>query len=426
MKNDKQPILLKNINIEAAGKNAKVLIGDINSDGRMEIVAVQAKGEINQTYDPNEVQAITSFDLEGNILWQVGKTNDEPSGYALFGSDFPVQIADIDGDGANEILCVMNKKFYILNGIDGKVKKQFELPDKDAHDCIIIANLSGSKIAQDIILKNRYGKMWAVDKNFNLLWEHTGNVGHFPWIYDINQDGKDEVMAGYDMLDSNGNILWSCKSDLDEHADCITIGKILEDDKIGIVIGGATSATVIYDIDGNELCRYKGARETQHIAVGKYRDDVEGLQIAGLDRIKRGSVVFDKLRVGKDGIFILDINGNELLKEDRKTDGWLTIIENFYNWGETKKDYILAYRRGGGVLPRLYNGDLETIVEFPKEGYVVHGELLNDGNECVIIYSDGEASIYCHKRIDLNVFERKPIKQSKRLYTSTLYPGADY
>ena len=37
-----------------------------------------------------------------------------------FGSIFPAQIYDIDGDGCLEILCVMDKRFLILEGATGR------------------------------------------------------------------------------------------------------------------------------------------------------------------------------------------------------------------------------------------------------------------------------------------------------------------
>ncbi|MBD7910757.1 GDSL-type esterase/lipase family protein [Clostridium cibarium] len=419
-----KPVLIGEINTEKAGKNAKALIGDVDGDGRMELVMVQANGGIDDRYEPHQVQAITTFDLEGNLLWQVGIPSDIPG---EFGSDFPAQIADIDGDGINEVLCVMNKKFKILDGKTGKVKKEYDLPNEEAHDCIIVANLSGNEFPQDIILKNRYTKMWAMDKNFNLLWEHEGNIGHYPWICDINGDDKDEVLAGYDMLDSKGNVLWSCK-DLKDHADCITIGDVLRNPARGgqIVIGGSGNSTVMYSWDGKEMWRYENSVEAQHIAVGQFREDLEGLQIAGLDRIVRGELDGTvNPETGRDGIFILDCNGKELIKENRETKGWLTIIETFHNWSGNKKDYILAYRRGGGVLPTLYNGFLEPVATFPVDGYVIHADLLNNNIECVIIYSDGKASIFAAKFMDISRYENIPIEQSKRLSHSTLYPGAD-
>lgn len=114
-------------------------------------------------------------------------------------------------------LCVMDKRFLILEGATGRVKEEHALPSEEAHDCIIIANLSGKDRPEDIILKDRYFHMWALNRQFELLWTHEGNLGHFPWCSDVNGDGYDEVMAGYDLLDHNGRVLWSCH-DLEDHA----------------------------------------------------------------------------------------------------------------------------------------------------------------------------------------------------------------
>lgn len=413
--NNSQPILLGSIDLSEAGKRPKMYVGDLNGDGRMELLMVQSDGGIDDRYVPHQVQCMTAYDLEGNILWQVGKPDPNPGGP---GSDYPVQIYDIDGDGHNEVLCVMNKKFLILDGRNGEVKKSFDLPAEEAHDCIIIANLTGNDFPQDIILKDRYRQLWAMDKDFNLLWTHKGNTGHFPWVFDIDGDGKDEVMAGYDLLSSNGEKLWSCH-DLDDHADCIWVGKVSEKSKdYQIVVGG--SVTVKYDKDGNEIWRYDGSVESQHISLGKFRKDIPGLQVAGLDRIRRGSVN------GIDGLFLLDAEGNEIWKEDRDTKGWLTIIETMRNWDHNELDYILAYRRGGGVNPTLYDGYMNPVVQFPVDGYVVYGDLLGKGLDNVVIYDDERAHIFASEEQDLSEFDKGTLPQEKRLYASTLYPGGEY
>ena len=182
-----EPILIGSIDLSRAGKNCKVLIGDINCDGRMELVCVQSNGGIDARYVPYEVTCVTAFALTGELLWQTGTPMEEPGG---FGADFPAQIFDLDGDGRLEVLTGREGKFRLLDGADGSVKKEFSLPDSMAHDCIIIANLSGNPTPRDVILKNRYYDMWAMDENFNLLWKHHGNIGHFPLAYDINGDGK--------------------------------------------------------------------------------------------------------------------------------------------------------------------------------------------------------------------------------------------
>jgi hypothetical protein len=409
-------IQLGEVDISSAGPRCKMLLGDLNGDGRMEMLCVQPDNRQDVRYIPHQVQCLTAFDLQGNVLWQTGTPDPEAGSQ---GSDYPAQIYDIDGDGQLEVLCVMDSRFYILDGSTGQTKASYDLPDPHAHDCIIIANLTGGAYASDLILKDRYHKMWALDRNFNLLWTHEGNPGHFPWVYDLDGDGKDEVMAGYDLLDSKGELQWSC-SDLDDHADCIWVGDVDGDGEPELVIGG--SVTVMYDRHGLELWRYDGSIESQHIALGKFRLDLPGLQIAGLDRMVREDD--GKGLKGKDALFLLDSEGRELWKEERKTDGWLTIAETVQNWDEGGQDYILAYRRGGGVHPALYDGYMNIVAEFKTNGYAVHADLFGSGLTQVIIYNDLSAVIYSGKPINLaDSPSGLPLAQPKRLYSSTLYPG---
>jgi outer membrane protein assembly factor BamB len=412
------PFMAGKVDIRAAGPRCKVLLGDLNGDGRMELLLVQPDNRKDVRYIPHQVQCLTAFDLDGQLLWQTGTPHADPGGP---GSDYPAQIADIDGDGMLEVVCVMNDRFVVLDGSTGRMKVSHTLPHPQAHDCIVIANLTGGAYAGDILLKDRYRNAWAMDRNFNLLWKHEGNPGHFPWVYDIDGDGRDEVMAGYDMLDHDGRLLWSCH-DLDDHADCIWVADVNADGAPELVIGG--SVTVLYDLRGNELWRYEGSVESQHVAPGRFCPDLPGLQIAGLDRVVRGDGKSG--RKGKDALFLLDCEGRELWKEDRKTDGWLTIIEPLRGWTEDAPDYILAYRRGGGLPPALYDGRGDVVVAFPSEGYAVHADLLGQGTEQVILYNDETAAIYSSRPIDLKAARSgRPLPQPKRLYSSTLYPGGE-
>ena len=402
----------------SAGGGGKGLLGDIDGDGVMELVIVRADDR-DTRYIPHMVTCVSAFKLTGELMWQRGSLEGTPGG---FGSDFPAQICDIDGDGRLEVLAIMDGVFLVLDGANGEVKETHELPDPEAHDCIIVANLTGKDRPGDIILKDRYRRLWAFDREWNLLWTHEGNVGHFPWPTDINGDGFDEVMAGYDLLDHSGKVLWSCH-DLEEHADCLWVGDVNGDGFPEIAVGG--SVTCLYDRFGNELWRYDGSIESQHIALGHFFPDEPGLQMAGLDRIRRGDGYKGQWD-GRDGMFMLDSRGKEVWKEDRKTKGWLTIVETLSNWNGEGRDYILAYRRGGGVNPTLYNGEGEEVITFSEDGYVLHGDLFGRGMEDVIVYSAGQAWIYSGTPLDVRqAATGKAAKQPIRLSRSTLYPGGE-
>ena len=163
-----EPILVNTVDISAAGKNCKVLIGDINGDGRMELVCVQANGGTDSRYVPFYVTCVTAFALTGEMLWQVGTPWEEPGG---FGADFPAQVYDIDGDGRLEVIAVMaentvveksggdsattdssaaivDKNIVVIDGRTGQIKRRKPVPAPEAHDCILIANLSGNPTAR--------------------------------------------------------------------------------------------------------------------------------------------------------------------------------------------------------------------------------------------------------------------------------------
>jgi len=409
----KEPYFVTKIDKTKMPQSNRIILGDLNGDGVLEMVLLQADSGIDDRYIPHMITCLTAIDIRGNILWQAGTPMDEIGGT---GSDFPAQIYDIDGDGENEVICVMDKRFKVFAGKTGELKAEYELPHEYAHDCIILANLSGEDKPKNVILKDRYRKMWAMNHDFTVMWTHEGNLGHFPYPYDVNGDGYDEIMAGYDMLDRFGNVLWSVQ--MDEHADCIFVSDMYQDASRGVqvIIGGGI--TGVYDANGVELCSYDGAVETQHVAVGKFRNDIAGRQIACLDRIVRGGPS------ARDAMFLLDNNAKLVWKEDRTTVGWLTILETIQNWDDSGMDYILAYRRGGGIMPTIYDGHMNVVTAFPVDGYVLHASIFNDGYEDVIIFNKDEIYVYSSVDRDLdNLHVKAPVVQPKRLYMATLYPG---
>ncbi len=93
-----------------------MLLGDLTGDGRLDVLIKQPDGGIDDRYVPHEAQCLAAFDLEGRMLWQAGTPD---SGVRGSGSDIPAQIRGIGGDGLNEVLCVMEGEFRVLDGRTG-------------------------------------------------------------------------------------------------------------------------------------------------------------------------------------------------------------------------------------------------------------------------------------------------------------------
>jgi len=413
-----QPVLAASLDIRAAGPRCRMLLGDLDGDGRMEIVLAQPDNRQDVRYIPHQVGAITAFDLDGRLLWQFGRPDPGAGGP---GSDYPAQIVDCDGDGRLEVLCVMDSRLLALDGRSGRVKASQPLPAPHAHDCVIPADLTGRGYCGERLLKERYRNVWAVDGSGRVLWRHEGNPGHYPWVHDLDGDGKDEVMAGYTLFDHDGRPLWTCEG-LTEHADCIWVGDVNGDGEPEIAIGG--SAVVLCDRHGRELWRYEGAVEPQHLALGRFRPDLPGLQIAGVDRIVREDD--GRGRQGRDALFLLDGAGRLIWKEERRTPGWLTIMEPLTGWAEDAPDYMLAYRRGGGLPPALYDGLGRAACTFPLEGCAAYADLAGTGLTQVVLYNDETAAVYASRPVRLKARPGAgPLPQPKRLSHATLYPGGE-
>lgn len=189
--------------ISAAGSGCIMRLGDIDGDGRMEIVMAKPAPVSDTRYFPHQVAAITAYSVDGALLWQVG---DPESGDKDASGDLPIQIYDIDKDGKNEVIAVISGDLLILDGKTSEVKKQIPLPDPNIGGTMIIADLEGTGYARNIILKNMYSHIWALDANLNIIWDAEGNMGIAPVAFDINGDGKEEIISGYNVLSSDGEV----------------------------------------------------------------------------------------------------------------------------------------------------------------------------------------------------------------------------
>lgn len=431
------PVLVSTIDLNGVSGCPGMRLGDIDGDGRMEIVVGQPIDQNSlDSYTPQVVATVTAFDLEGNQLWQVGT----PNRFHVASSDIPIQVYDMDGDGKAEVFANMStSQMSVLDGASGELMRTIPLPASGANDSIQFTNLRGTEWPQDIIVKTRYGRFWAITgmdsaagSAGTVLWTHvkgpdTGfsdlSTGHYALVYDWNGDGKDEVMGGYDFMDSEGNTLWSVTT-LKLHADAIATGDIDGNPNNGneIIVCGDVAAAFDWST-GDVLWQDDHTTEVQQLGIGDYRPDLAGLEVVLLDRLRTSELGL------KSNNLLVDQFDNVLWHEDRPYDsGWLTVTENLNNWDGTGADFILSYRRGdGGAF--LYDGDQNTVAEFPypgsdEENFALHADLCGDAREEVIVYDSSTAWIYSNGGCDLSAPPcQSSLPQQYHLYNWSIYTG---
>jgi len=389
-------------------------LGDLDGDNQLDLVLVQNQGQ--------SITSLAAIDITGKRLWQVGKPD---AGDCKASFDLPIQIYDIDQDGANEVICVMGNNLVILNGKDGAIEKEVDLPAEDARDCIVFANFSGNSRPRDIVLKNRYKKVWALDKNFEVMWSYTGNTGHYPWPHDFDGDGRDELMCGYAMLNHDGTTRW--EANLGGHCDGVAVGNVDGDkantDEIAFATCGG-NIFAVYSEDGKELWS-KSCGHSQHIIIGDFREDLPGKEVCGLDR---GN---DRTALGVDAMVMYSADGKGLWREERTDRGknrWLTIITMVENWDDEPGDLVLAYRRGSSNSPTLYDGKGKIAAIFPSpdsEGVntAYHADICGDEREEILVRNGNNIWIYRNSADSPNARIPKRRPQPKRLYNYTHYIG---
>ena len=228
-----QFLLSKKILTPKYGVGKSIRFGDLNQDGRKEMLLAQ---NVRRMRGDNfsEISCLTAIDLDGNVLWQVGEPNPDN---ALVSNDLPVQIHDIDGDGKLEVIYCKDFMIRVLDGKTGQLKYEAPTPVAPPHkgpkmvetqyyritgDSLYFCDLTNQGADRDLIIKDRYNNIWAYTWDLQLLWHYQGNCGHYPMACDIDGDGKDEILIGYTLLDHDGTVLWSL--DIGDHADGVAIG----------------------------------------------------------------------------------------------------------------------------------------------------------------------------------------------------------
>jgi hypothetical protein len=280
-----KPKLWKQIATAGFGTDRNLRFGDLDGDGRLEIVLAQ-RIELGNGNFP-EINCLSAVDLDGRLLWQFG----EPSPtFEPATADLCFQVYDLDGDGRAEVLLCKDFRIWRLDGRTGKVLHSAATPfsraarhevgwpyERILGDSLHICNLSGGQRPQELLIKDRYNNLWALDSQFRELWHSRAVTGHFPITYDVDGDGRDEVINGYTLLDHDGSLLWELP--FDDHQDAIGIGRFDPEhpDRLLIAMSIGDEGFLLVTAQGEVLAQHK-IGHVQNLCIANLRPELPGLE----------------------------------------------------------------------------------------------------------------------------------------------------
>jgi len=395
-----QAALLTQIDLHGRVAGRQLRIGDVNGDGRKELVVARCtKRGLNDDY--NCIRSISAIDLDGRVLWDYGlpgptankistRTN-HPDAPELLTADLPFQVYDLDGDGRDEVILYRHFHLIVLDGATGAERLRVPTPPapegrEDAFlrvnvDSIAFADLCGRGRAEEVLIKNRYRDLWAMDREFNVLWTRQLSTGHFPAPFDLDGDGRDEIVVGSTGLRHDGSTLFEVDLRHD-HVDEIVIGRLGGSGapmQVAVVAG--SEGVMVWDLDGRILHRER-LGHAQRLSAAPYREDLDGVQL------------FTTTYWGEPGIVSFhDATGRRLWFREIPETGQVVCPVDWSSHGRPLCLLNGSARHGG-----MIDGYGRVAVPFPNDGHpelcADATDLLGTGRDQVLLWDADTLHVY--------------------------------
>ena len=385
-----QPVLWKRISLKDFGVARNVRFGDLDGDGQIDVLLGQVVHHGPKDRN-SELSCLTAVTFDGKQLWQIGEA--DPWKTSLT-NDVGFQIHDLDGDGKNEAVYCMQMEIVVADGATGAVKYAAPTPAMPENteapynkfprilgDSLYFCDLRGTGRDADLIIKDRYRSVWALNDKLDILWHAQCNTGHYPYAYDVDGDGRDELMMGYTLFDDDGRKLWSLDDRIQDHADGVAIVPFLPGQAPVLLCAASDEGLFFADMQG-KILKHHYLGHVQNPAVADFRPDLPGLEAI--------SVNF----WGNQGIIhFYDAHGEIYHDFEPCQHGSMCLPVNWT--GKPGEFWVLSANADYGGM---YDGWGRRVVRFPADG---HPDMCNaildltgDVRHEVVVWDPDEMWVY--------------------------------
>jgi len=420
-----RPVIWKKIQTDGFGVGRNLRFGDLDNDGVIDVLIGQVLHHGPKDRN-SELSCLTAMNLEGRHLWQIGAP--DPWKDRLT-NDVAFQIHDLDRDGGNEVVYCREFELIVADGATGQTKYKAPTPETPGGrpykgeynifprilgDCLFFCDLRGTGHDSDVILKDRYRYVWAFNDRLDLLWQAECNTGHYPYAYDVDGDGRDEVQMGYTLFDDNGKVLWSLDNQLEDHADGVAILRFRPESEPRLLCAASDEGIFFADMQGRVLLHHT-IGHVQNPAVANFRDDLPGLETVTVNFWRNPGI-----------IHYSDANGRIYHSFEPTQYGSMCLP---INWTGRSEEYFVlnANVDEGG----LFDGWGRKVVVFPDDG---HPDMCNavlditgDCRDEIVVWDPHELWVYTQddnpKPGRLYKPKRNPLYNSSNYQTTVSQPG---
>ncbi|MDF1575444.1 MAG: hypothetical protein P1P86_09660 [Bacteroidales bacterium] len=356
------------------GINQNIRLGDLDGDGNKEIVFVRPDAT------GSGVGSVSVINLDGELMWQYGSLlKDEDCS----GVELPVQIHDLDGDGSREVIFVSRGRIYILEGHTGKLTRRIMIPGSGNVNSLIFADLLGSGRDNCILLSDREHLLKALNEKGDLIWEQHTSSGSQPMVYDMDGDGRHEVLMGYSVLSSEGEQIHDVGVHIGDRCNGVTVYEMVDgDQRIPCLVYAAGDWGLLYYDFEDHLLKQHILGHVSHLGVAELNLESPGLEVVTSNGW------------GSRGLaHVLDANGT-------LHTGFLPESGEFrcqsVNWKGDGEEFFIT--SADSVRGGMYDGHGQLSVAFPPDGHPVScylaTDLTGDARDEIILWNSRELWIY--------------------------------